>query len=47
MGNWSDLKTALHYGQVLGTRAGEAINKVEKRSLRRLFPVDGGMPCVK
>lgn len=33
MGNWADLKVALHYGKVLGSRAKEAIAKAEKPKL--------------
>lgn len=33
MGNWADLKIALHYGKVLGSRAKEALTKAEKPRL--------------
>lgn len=34
MGNWADLKVALHYGKVLGSRAKEAVAKAEKPKLK-------------
>jgi hypothetical protein len=34
MGNWADLKVALHYGKVLGSRAKEAVAKAEKPKLQ-------------
>jgi integrase len=34
MGNWTDLKVALHYGKVLGSRAKEAVAKAEKPKLK-------------
>lgn len=33
MGNWADLKVALHYGKVLGSRARDAVARAEKPKL--------------